>query len=611
VTTRIAPHSAPQPTGLVGQDGEQMSQRDAGTSHLLRDEDGTLAVVYRLDTELVSDPGFQSAYPGEAAALSGLQERRIASPERYVVDPMGRIVSVIRQFFDSAPLSALLALRPRGLDAQTAASVVNDVLTALCALHQRGVPHRSVGAGQVLVGADGVCVLVDIGLVPRTAPPDAASPTRDPAENAAAIARERQAAMAEDLAAAADLFAACVAPGRLRASLLPARRVAPPDGVPDSVPDRLNAVLATAKGPQPPGLCTAAELLAAFAKATKAFDAGWDERGRERLAALVQDNLQAPAGLTQTLRVRWGQRQPHNRRSQASSGVAGPPSRHRLTASADAIRRVRLRARTTGLRPTQRSEQHGPRHNSAGDRTWIHAAVLYTALLTMGIAGLSAIVMSGDHTTAAQKPSHPTHYTPASPTLKHSPGSTVGTATATAPAVATAAATPTLATPTATTAPAVPSPTLVTWVPQSFLLSDGSIDSHSTDSWAQSDLILSDGSIDSHSTDSWAQSDLIVSNHLTVTALDARLHVALTPGVANTGAWSTIPADDLVTTITSDGNSLLYEFVLKPGVTLAPSSYEFAAQYNHAQGHRDASNDNYQVTATARDNPVEVAGSFH
>lgn len=609
MTTGMAPQSASQPTGPGGRNDEGISPREAGTSHLLRDGGGTLAVVSCLDTELVADSGFQSAYPAEAAALAGLEELRVAPPERYVVDAMGRVISVVQRFFDSAPLSTLLAQRPRGLDTQTAAAVVNDVLTALCALHQQGVPHRKVRADQVLVGTDGVCVLVNVGLSPRarTGSADLASTMRSSTENEATEARERLAAMAEDLSAAADLFAACLAPGRLFGTLPPRRRGAQrPDGVPDSVPDRLLAVLARAKDPGPHEPCTASELLAAFTTATKAFDTGWDERGRERLAALVQDNREAPALSTEVLRVRRSRRLPidHHRRARrllADQPPERPASRHKLTHSADAIRQAHLRSQAAALRPTHRSEQQGPKHLGEADRTWIRAVILYAALLAVVVAGLIGIAVSGEGSGPTQKASPPARRLPASPSLPPS-GSVIGTAVAlgSAPAVATATATaaakPTVsASPVAAPAPvpAAPSPTTATSAAS-----------------PQQGFLYAQGSIDPHSNASWAQSNLVLKNDLAITALDVRLHVVLTPGVANTGAWATVPAADLVTSVTRYSNSLLYEFTLKPGVVMAPGSYEFAAQYNHAQGPRDSGSDSYDVTGTTANNPVELNGSF-
>ncbi|WP_370128283.1 hypothetical protein [Streptacidiphilus sp. EB103A] len=576
----------------------------------MRDEDGTLAVVSVLDTELVSDSGFQSAYPAEAAALAGLEERRVAPPERYVVDAMGRVISVVRRFFDSTPLSTLLAQRPRGLDPQTAAAVLNDVLTALCALHQQGVPHRRVRADQVLVGTDGVCVLVNVGLSPRLRAGSSGltSIMQNSAADEATSAREREAAMAGDLSAAADLFAACLAPGLLLGALLPPRKGAQrPDGAPDSVPDRLIAVLARAKYPDPHEHCTAAELLAAFTTATKAFDSGWDERCRERLAALVQDNREAPAASTEVLRVRRSRRLPldHHRRSRrllADQPPERPASRHTLTHSADALRQVHLRARAAALRTTHRSEQRGPKHPGAADRTWIRAVVLYAAMLAVVIAGMIGIALSGEGSAPTRKASPPADRPPAAPSLQP-PGSVIGTATAlgSAPAVATTTAT---AKPTASASPvAAPPPVSVTTSPASATSSAPSAP-------PQQGFLFAQGSIDPHSNPYWAQSNFVLKNDLAITALDVRLRVVLTPGVANTGAWATVPAADLVTTVTRSDNALLYEFVLKPGVVMAPGSYEFAAQYNHAQGYRDSGNDSFDATATAVGNQVELTGSF-
>ncbi|MEY9968442.1 hypothetical protein ABIA33_006526 [Streptacidiphilus sp. MAP12-16] len=81
--------------------------------------------------------------------------------------------------------------------------------------------------------------------------------------------------------------------------------------------------------------------------------------------------------------------------------------------------------------------------------------------------------------------------------------------------------------------------------------------------------------------------------------------------MADTGTWSTVRAADLVTTVTRDGSVLLYEFTLRPGATLAPGSYEFAGQYNHAPGGRDAGQDTYQATASAHSTQVEVFGNFY
>jgi hypothetical protein len=126
----------------------------------------------------------------------------------------------------------------------------------------------------------------------------------------------------------------------------------------------------------------------------------------------------------------------------------------------------------------------------------------------------------------------------------------------------------------------------------------------------QQGFLWSDGSIDPHSATGWSQSDITLKNHYTVTALDVKVTLASTPGLASTGSWSTVPAADLVTTVTAQGGTLVYEFTLKPGTTLAPGTYEFAGQYDHAAAGRDAGGDSYRATATGHGSSVEVYGNF-
>jgi hypothetical protein len=127
----------------------------------------------------------------------------------------------------------------------------------------------------------------------------------------------------------------------------------------------------------------------------------------------------------------------------------------------------------------------------------------------------------------------------------------------------------------------------------------------------QQDFLWSDGSVDPGSTSAWAQSDVTLKTKYTVTALDVTLRIALTQGVATTGDWSTVPAPDLSVTVSRQGGFLLYEWTLKPGVTLAPGTYEFAGQYDHASGGRDAGQDTYAATATGHGQPASVDGNFY
>jgi serine/threonine protein kinase len=307
----------------------------AGGLVVLRDEVGILSVMRCLDLELTLDPGFQYAFPAESAALVGLSDPRLAPPLSYVVDAAGQIVATVCRHVTGVRLSKILAQLPRGLDVQTAATVAKDVLAALDALHARGVPHRAPDPDHVIIEPNGTCVLVDAGLVSR---PGAADPGTDPG-----------AALAADLALAAELFVTCLVTGRR----LPDQRAhkgyfAP--GELEGVAARLYRVLTESEpdpdpDPQDAGAATPPTMAALLyqeleAAAEDCFDAGWDGRGRERLAAAAKDHRSSRRRVlefrpsTHTDR-RWSIRGWH-----AGSPRVGR-NRQRLAASAAVMRQAR------------------------------------------------------------------------------------------------------------------------------------------------------------------------------------------------------------------------------------------------------------------------------
>ncbi|MEY9836671.1 hypothetical protein ABH941_001891 [Streptacidiphilus sp. EB103A] len=404
MSSGMAHQHALRRSGPEARNGTWISDRDAGTTQLLRDESGVLSSLRVLDVGLAADPGFQGAYPAETSALAALDDPRVAPPERYVVGATGRIIAVVRRHIDGVPLSTLLTQRSRGFDWQTASVVVTDVLAALSALHGRGVPHRSVHPNQVLVGTDGVCVLVDVGLVRRTGSPDGSSPEAGPATE------QRETAIAADLAAVAILFAACVFPAGKAGQSAPAgpsvlggqtgRRARTSAGTAalDGVPDLLRAVLDRANDPDAREGRTAADLLTAFGKVTsRAFDAGWVERGRERLIAQVEDNRQAPPGLTEMVRAGWSRRRGPGRRVGAGDGSAqrGPSGR-----ATGAVRA--MSAQVAAYLPTQNgavAEESGERSQQSGWRARLRSrrGLWQVGILLVMVAGVIAATLTGVH----------------------------------------------------------------------------------------------------------------------------------------------------------------------------------------------------------------------
>jgi hypothetical protein len=105
--------------------------------------------------------------------------------------------------------------------------------------------------------------------------------------------------------------------------------------------------------------------------------------------------------------------------------------------------------------------------------------------------------------------------------------------------------------------------------------------------------------LDPHSIADWAQSNLTLATTETITALDVTVRVARTPGVADTGHWTSIPAELITSAMTATDAELVYRFTLNPGATLAPGDYTFAVQYNHATGDRPLTGDSYEATVSA------------
>ncbi|MFF0016832.1 hypothetical protein [Streptomyces sp. NPDC005374] len=122
--------------------------------------------------------------------------------------------------------------------------------------------------------------------------------------------------------------------------------------------------------------------------------------------------------------------------------------------------------------------------------------------------------------------------------------------------------------------------------------------------------LWSDGSVDPHSNDFWAQSNLTFKTSEQLTALTVELKIAETGGVTNAGAWRSLPEDDFTLTVAERDGFLVYTWVLKDGRTVPKGEWVFAGQYSHERGGRDAKDDSYTATATAKSGDLAVKGDF-
>ncbi|RIX27776.1 serine/threonine-protein kinase [Amnibacterium setariae] len=138
--------------GLLGRGG-------AGTVHRAWDRERRREVAVKLIDGGAARPG-----RGEAEVLAGLDHPRLVALHDVLTTPDG--VALVMELVDGPSLAARLEQGP--LDADEAAVVLRDVASGLAHAHRRGVVHRDVKPGNVLLGLEGDRViaakLTDFGI---------------------------------------------------------------------------------------------------------------------------------------------------------------------------------------------------------------------------------------------------------------------------------------------------------------------------------------------------------------------------------------------------------------------------------------------------------------
>ncbi len=135
-----------------------------GSAEVWRAHDAQLdrmVAVKRLHPHLLPDEFSRLRLAAEARAAASLSHPVIV--DVYDVDATGESAALIMELVDGESLGARLA-REGPMPERTAASLAADLADALYHAHQRGVIHRDVKPGNVLIGADGRTRLVDFGI---------------------------------------------------------------------------------------------------------------------------------------------------------------------------------------------------------------------------------------------------------------------------------------------------------------------------------------------------------------------------------------------------------------------------------------------------------------
>src|SRR6185503_18131179 len=136
---------------------------------------GGMATIYRAtDTQLgrdvalkllrpeyLQDPEFSSRFRSEAQAAASLSHPNVVTVYDYGEEPSGPYI--VMELVQGEDLATILR-RSGPLPPRQAARIASGVAGALAAAHGRGLVHRDVKPGNVLIGRDGQVKVVDFGI---------------------------------------------------------------------------------------------------------------------------------------------------------------------------------------------------------------------------------------------------------------------------------------------------------------------------------------------------------------------------------------------------------------------------------------------------------------
>ena len=140
---------------LLGQGGMATIFRAVDTQ-LGRD-----VAIKLLRPEYLQDPDFSSRFRQEAQAAASLTHPNVVTVFDYGEDPSGPYI--VMEIIDGEDLSTIIR-RSGALPPRQATRIAAAVARALAAAHARGLIHRDVKPGNVLIGRDGQVKVVDFGI---------------------------------------------------------------------------------------------------------------------------------------------------------------------------------------------------------------------------------------------------------------------------------------------------------------------------------------------------------------------------------------------------------------------------------------------------------------
>ena len=135
-----------------------------GSAEVWRAHDEQLdraVAVKRLHPHLLPDAVSRQRLAAEARAAAGLSHPAIVGI--YDIDTTGDWPALVMELVDGESLAARLA-REGPLPEREAAAIVTDIADGLYHAHKRGIVHRDVKPGNVLLDREGRARLADFGI---------------------------------------------------------------------------------------------------------------------------------------------------------------------------------------------------------------------------------------------------------------------------------------------------------------------------------------------------------------------------------------------------------------------------------------------------------------
>ncbi|MEU4573122.1 serine/threonine-protein kinase [Nonomuraea sp. NPDC023979] len=248
---------------------------------------GAHVAIKYLNATLRRDDAFMARFAEDAAILVDLDDPGVARTYEYV--RTGSRAAVVTELVDGVSLRAILAEHGR-VRPEAALALVKAVLGGLAAAHERGLAHRDVQPGNVLVQADGAVKLTDFGVVAHAEEPGV--PPGSPPYMSPELWTRGEAGPPADLyATACVLFEAVRGRVPYRGDGVPAlrdRHLVEP--VPLEVaPDSLRNLLRLGLAKDPAARFASARRFAAELErdALTAYGPEWEKRGRRHLGELA------------------------------------------------------------------------------------------------------------------------------------------------------------------------------------------------------------------------------------------------------------------------------------------------------------------------------------